>query len=88
MGGAAGRPLTKWGWRGRGRFVMTFSDVFLPVPFLASPFDLHRITVTVPVLKFGGINLITVRRAQPPTTAQSPGAFASLQVFLFNAVKT
>ena len=21
---------------------MTFSDVFLPVPFLASPFDLHR----------------------------------------------
>ena len=24
------------------RFVMTFSDVFLPVPFLASAFDLHR----------------------------------------------
>ena len=22
---------------------MTFSDVFLPVPFLASPFDLHRL---------------------------------------------
>ena len=25
------------------RFVMTFSDVFLPVPFLASPFDLHKV---------------------------------------------
>ena len=25
------------------RFVMTFSDVLLPVPFLASPFDLHRL---------------------------------------------
>ena len=37
-----GGPLTKWAWRRRGRFVMTFSDVFLFVPFLASPFDLHR----------------------------------------------
>ena len=27
-----------------GRFVMTLSDVFLAVPFLASPFDLHRST--------------------------------------------
>ena len=38
MGGATN------GVGGEGdRFVMTFSDVFLPVPFLASPFDLHRV---------------------------------------------
>ena len=37
-----GGPLTKMGLEGKGGFVMTFSDVFLPVPFLASPFDLHR----------------------------------------------
>ena len=41
-GRCRGGPLSKWGWSGRDRFVMTFSDVFLPVPFLASPFDLHR----------------------------------------------
>ena len=42
-GRGRGGPLTRWGWRGRGPIVMTFSDVFLPVPFLASPFNLHRI---------------------------------------------
>ena len=40
--GGGGGPLTKWGSRGRDRFVMKFSDVFLPVPFLVSPFDLRR----------------------------------------------
>ena len=43
MGGAGGGASDKMGLEGKGnRFVMTFSDVFLPVPFLASPFDLHR----------------------------------------------
>ena len=41
-GRGRGGSLTKWGWRGRDRFVMTFSNGFLPVPFLASPFDLHQ----------------------------------------------
>ena len=42
MGGAAA-GLWQNGVGGEGdRLVMTFSDVFLPVPFLASPFDLHR----------------------------------------------
>ena len=31
--GGGGGALIKWGWRGRDRFVMTFSDGFLPVPF-------------------------------------------------------
>ena len=43
MGGSAGAS-DKMEMNGEGdRFVMTFSDVFLPVPFLASPYDLHRI---------------------------------------------
>ena len=36
MGGAWGGPLTEWVGGEGDRFVMTFSDVFLPVPFLAS----------------------------------------------------
>ena len=42
MGGARGGPLTKGVGGEEDRFVMTFSDVFLHGPFLASPFDLHR----------------------------------------------
>ena len=40
-----GGPLTKWGWRGRGRFVMTFSDVFLPVPFFREGANREKLTV-------------------------------------------
>ena len=36
--------LTQWVGGEGDRLVMTFSDVFLPVPFVASPFDLHRNT--------------------------------------------
>ena len=43
MGGRRGSD--KIGLDGEGdHFVMTFSDFFLPVPFLASPFHLHRKT--------------------------------------------
>ena len=37
MGGAAGGASDKMGWRGRGRFVMTFSDVFLSRPLFCFP---------------------------------------------------
>ena len=41
--GVGGGGSDKMGLEGKGhRFFMTLSDVFLPVPFLASPFDLHR----------------------------------------------
>ena len=38
MGGAGGGgPLTKWGGGEGDRFVMTLSDVFLPVPIPKGP---------------------------------------------------
>ena len=58
-----GGPLTKWGWRGRGPIVMTFSGVFFSVPFLASPVDLHGQLGAIPPPPFLSVSPLESMRS-------------------------
>ena len=58
---------------------MTFSDVFLPVPFLASPFDLHQNVLSASGPKSGGVSdrptaapWRDVQNQLPQTSVKSP----------------